>query len=311
MSQSKIHTLVIYHANCTDGFGAAWAAQKFLSTNPERWCLYLPMKYGDIPDDSLINFDEIYIVDFSFPRQILTQLAKYNHKIVVLDHHKTAKEDLENWTDKPENIEIVFDMERSGAGITWDYFWGKKYYHSNESSARPALINYIEDYDLWKFKLPHSHEINARIKLAPHYFNYFSNLNDRLIYYPEKVLIEGEILLEQHAQHVRAIIETCTRDITINGIKGLVCNCNKAFSPEVGTELVKKCGTFGATYFHNSNDSVEFSLRSMNESFVDVSALAKTFGGGGHRNAAGFKLSQPQQDLGGVIIWSDVGVIQS
>ena len=152
--------VVIYHgADCMDGFGAAWAFHmwkevEYGSENVQ----YIPCNYGQ----DIFSFGysfvgrDVYIVDFSFSREVLTMIAEDANYVLVLDHHKTAEEALENWGDKPVNMEIVFDMKKSGAGLTWDRF-------SKGLKVSAYLINYIEDRDLWRFALWGSKEINAYI----------------------------------------------------------------------------------------------------------------------------------------------------
>jgi nanoRNase/pAp phosphatase (c-di-AMP/oligoRNAs hydrolase) len=55
---------------------------------------------------------------------------------------------------------------------------------------------------------------------------------------------------------------------------------------EIGHELANQSGTFGLIYYIDSDNSVKCSLRSNGD--YDISVMAKHFGGGGHKNAAGF-----------------------
>lgn len=278
--ESPAHThLVIYHANCTDGFAAAWVARRFLPIATR----FEPCSYGEFPKPALYQDKIVYIVDFSFPREVLTNMAAIATKIVVIDHHKTAQEALEDWEDRSENIKIYFDLSKSGAGRTWDYF-------NQPNTPRPAFIDYIEDRDLWKFKLPYSKEINA----------YISFVNKTFISYDilcglatSKMIDKGELLLAQH-QKICEEIALAAVFVTINKIPGLACNCTPQFSSEVGHILAQKSETFGATYHYIKNGSVKWSLRSIGD--YDVSAIAKEFGGGGHKNAAGFTLGSDGAD---------------
>jgi oligoribonuclease NrnB/cAMP/cGMP phosphodiesterase (DHH superfamily) len=104
-------------------------------------------------------------------------------RTVVLDHHKTAQEALSNWTDKPENLEIVFDMNRSGAGITWDYFSASH----DDLPLRPPLIDYVEDRDIWKFALSDSKIINSVIGIEPLDFDNYDGLNQLLLVEPKRI----------------------------------------------------------------------------------------------------------------------------
>lgn len=79
--------ICIYHANCADGFGAAWAVW---DTWPD--ITFAPAGYGDVPPD--ITAKDVLIVDFSYPAQTLLDMAVKANSIVVLDHHRSAEKEL-------------------------------------------------------------------------------------------------------------------------------------------------------------------------------------------------------------------------
>lgn len=284
--------VVIYHDNCMDGFASAWAFHVLKERDYPDGVEYIPEQYGGENHNrqELIGYD-LFIVDFSFDRAEITRLAVFANHVTILDHHKTAKEALENWTDKPENVTIVFDMERSGAGITWDYFFESNYGPTYGNTKRPSLIQYVEDRDLWKFKLAQSKEVNAVIAITPKDFKAYGNLNNAMAERIERVQDIGEYLNIQHQQICESIVKDA-RPIIIQcapgeeGYHGLACNCTGQFSSEVGNLLVLSGANFGATYFSDKEGKVKWSLRSTGD--YDVSKIAKSFGGGGHKNAAGF-----------------------
>jgi oligoribonuclease NrnB/cAMP/cGMP phosphodiesterase (DHH superfamily) len=297
MSANK--ALVLYHANCTDGFASAWAFSKTRAEAYEH-VKYLPVSYGKgleqvpVPDKNT----DVFILDFSFNRDDLQNLSQRACSVLILDHHKTAQADLSDWKECPENVEIVFDMNRSGAGITWDYF---------TRHPRPKIIDYVEDRDLWKFTLQASVEMNAPILLLPFGdFEAFDKMAERIEIDPDGVVAAGELLIEQkdtYVKHIVGIARECSFELTDGTItKGLCSNCTFQFASDVGNKLAEKSGTFGATYFTDAEGNAVWSLRSNGE--FDVSAIAKMFGGGGHRNAAGFKLFATDEDReGGIKVW--------
>jgi len=293
--------VVIYHKNCVDGFGAAWAFHILKEQDYPGGVTYIPAQYGDIPGKTFSIPDEpedLYILDFSFDEDMLCSLCSLFDKVVLLDHHKTAQESLSKLQAdefKPINLEIEFDMNRSGAGITWDYF--------GPPNSRPPLIDYIEDRDLWKFKLPDSKQVSAVIRIEPFDFDNYTGLDELLQNQHSLIFKVGAALLQQESRYHESIINECTRKIVIAGESGLVCNCPGFFASEVGNVLALKSQSYGATYYHDSNDSVRFSLRSIGD--YDVSRLAKLFGGGGHKNAAGFTLSDPlpKESEEGITLW--------
>ena len=162
--------LVIYHANCTDGFGAAFAAWLKLGDEAE----YLPMEYGKdySKSENTFELDErnIYVLDFSFPRDVMDLLFSRAKHVVWLDHHKTAFEmwckgvPEKGWIcqrlncteDNPSgNVHIELNNNKSGALIAWEYF--------HPITKVPKLIQHIDDRDRWQFKLGGSKELHAAL----------------------------------------------------------------------------------------------------------------------------------------------------
>ncbi len=74
-----MNKICIYHANCMDGFGAAWTVfQKF-----GHDCEFLPAQYGDeIPD---VTGKDVYMVDFSYKLDVI---EKMKFKIGLRDIQK-------------------------------------------------------------------------------------------------------------------------------------------------------------------------------------------------------------------------------
>jgi oligoribonuclease NrnB/cAMP/cGMP phosphodiesterase (DHH superfamily) len=283
--------VVIYHDKCIDGFGSAWAFHMLKEKDyGAENVAYVPMSYG-VETSYPYGCPDVYILDFSFNKEILTGIAELANKVILLDHHKTAQAELTIWPEaKPKNLEIVFDMNRSGAAITWDYF--------SRDEDWPPLIAYIQDHDLWKFLLPYAKEIIARIKMADTAFDSYTNLNKSLVYNFNAIAESGKYLLLQNQNYVKQIVSIARKcsfqkpDGT--WIEGLAANCTGQFASDVGSELAKISGTFGGSYYSDKDGSVKYSLRSIGD--FDVSAIAKQFGGGGHRNAAGFMLFPNETD---------------
>lgn len=287
--------VVIYHDNCMDGFASAWAFHVLKEKDYPEGVEYIPCAYGnDRPLPYPYYGDrDLFVVDFSFSREWIADWAPAFNTVTILDHHKTAKEALENWEDKPSNVEIVFDMSRSGAGITWDYFAHTELPPRDLMipSDRPPLIQYVEDRDLWKFQLKMSKEVNAVIAITPKDFRSYATLSANMEADIRVVAEIGTYLNLQHQQICESIVKDARPIVIVCtpgeiGYHGLACNCTGQFSSEVGNMLALSGGSFGATYFSDREGKVKWSLRSTGD--YDVSKIAKSFGGGGHKNAAGF-----------------------
>ena len=266
--------IVIYHGNCYDGVTAAWTAFKMFGYEGIR---YLPFNYSDTPPD--VIGQDVLIVDFSFKRPVLEDMKKKANSLIVLDHHKTAQEDLKDFPN------AVFDMNRSGAGITWDFFF--------PITPRPRLVNYVEDRDLWKFALPSSKKVNAFIQswdidLATWISNVVPAFEMRSL---EEIVREGESLLRIEEKYVKQICANA-RLKKIGEHIGPYVETSVLMS-EVCDYLIKNYpGNYPFSFysFHRKDGKIQYGLRSRSD--FDVSVIAKSFGGGGHKQAAGFELDK-------------------
>lgn len=262
---------VIYHANCSDGFCAAYLLWKKFGDAAE----YIPFHYGIDPDyNTFSKEDELYIVDFSFKQPVLVELAGIVKSIIVLDHHKTAEQELVNL---PDNVEAHFDMSKCGAMMVSDYL----------KFDTLDLVKYIQDRDLWKFELPNSKEVNAYIQTIPFDFNKWVKLEAKNL---ELIMPLGKAILMKLNQQIKQAVKHASMQKLIlpNGTEYniLAVNSTVNFS-EVAGELAEQ-SDFGVAWFVRSDGLYQYSLRSAKNG-PDVSAIAKAFGGGGHKNAAGFE----------------------
>lgn len=92
---------------------------------------------------------------------------------MILDHHKTAFEMLSSGVSISGNVTKVIDMDRSGATIAYDYFKERLLGGDNNGSKDVAyaefqrvrrLFEYIEDVDLWRWRLPNSKAFSSGLK---------------------------------------------------------------------------------------------------------------------------------------------------
>lgn len=264
-------TLVLYHDNCPDGFTAAWAVWKALGDTAD----YRAVNYGQPPLLEEAKGRRVILVDFSYPRTVLDALAEVSDHVEIYDHHKTAQADLNDWVRGA----VVFDMERSGAGIAWDVF--------HAAIPRPALVNYVEDRDLWRWALPDSREISELVFSIDRTFDAWSKLSDDLERGRSSMVEAGAVLLRAKRIRVKTICAN-VRWVTLGKLPQRIPVVNTAcdFS-EIGEALAEQfsdapCGG----YYFDRSDKRQWGFRSRNG--FDVSALCKEYGGGGHQAAAGF-----------------------
>lgn len=257
--------LVIYHGNCTDGFGAAYAAWKLLGDRAE----YHAAKYGAPPPS--MSGKNVVVLDFSYDNTTTKRLMKEAKSFFIIDHHKTAMIELHDVSC------TRFDMNHSGAMLAW------KFFHPGKDA--PRLLKFIEDRDLWKWEIPYSKEFSAAFDMVPFDFEEFSKFEDDsavddAIKRGSYILAYSKTVISKIAKHASAR--------QMDGKEVLVVNSPHWMS-EIGNALSPKCDYALIWYYDHASRQVKVSLRAHHED-TDVSEVAKKYGGGGHRKAAGFAL---------------------
>ena len=249
-------TVVLYHADCADGFGAAWALWK---KYPDAQ--YLPVKHGEPPPAGL---DKAHVVmaDFSYKRDVIEQLAASTASFFILDHHVTAQAAL---ADLPY---AHFDMTKSGAVLAWE--WAHR-------EPVPWLLRYIQDKDLWEWQLPGSRAISAALSSYPFDFQVWDGLTQDVLE------TEGRaILRREHALIDKIVAESVLVNFAEETVPAVY---SAVMISQIGERLCE--GVPFCIIWHEQQGRRYFSLRSKRGA-ADVSAIAARYGGGGHVNAAGF-----------------------
>lgn len=292
--------LVIFHHPCDDGFGAALAAWLKFGEGAE----YCGRNYNQ-PFDTLppVAGRDVYILDFSFNKDQMLSIIGAADSVVWLDHHKTA---FESWCGADYLTEscqifqsgytetegkILLDNNKSGAVLAWEYF--------HPGTEVPKMIRHIDDNDRWQFKMKDTKPFIRHLRSLEMNFQVWGGLIEHTEHSREFV-ITGRAIDRFFNKQVADILDQTKCPATIIdwddkgfGLPeankkwvGMAANVNGIFSSDAGELLARESGTFGLLWFQRRNGTVSCSLRSNGD--YDVSAIAGRFGGGGHRNAAGF-----------------------
>jgi oligoribonuclease NrnB/cAMP/cGMP phosphodiesterase (DHH superfamily) len=269
----KKDILVIYHADCLDGFGAAWSAFKTFGHQAR----YVAARFNE-PFVKHSLGCEIYILDFCYSPEITLKALETAQQITILDHHLTAIQEFDDFFSThpiPEKLVLRFDIKRSGCVLAWQYFFPK--------IEIPVILLHIEDRDLWQFKIEGTKEITTALyEQMPLSFNSFDSLNLKTLF------SVGRIQVRQFSKMVQRLAKNAYF-VKLAGSKGLAVNAPSFFSSELGNRLAEQSGTFGMIYqYDGKHKKWIFALRSVGD--FNVGEIAKYFDGGGHINSAGFTL---------------------
>ena len=251
--------VVLYHAECMDGFGAAWALWKRF---PQA--RFIPVKHG-FPQPEGIDEQHVVMVDFSYPREAILAMADRTASLQILDHHITAKSAL---ADLPF---AYFDMDRSGAVLAWE--WA-------HAEPVPWLLQYVQDKDLWQWQLPHSRQISSALASYPFDFATWDQFQF------ETLKIEGTGILRMENN----LIDKLVQDSIMVSLSGY--SVPAVHSPVLASQIGERLAAHHAfgVIWHEKDGRRYFSLRSQ-AGGISVSEIAAQYGGGGHTHAAGFSFA--------------------
>lgn len=267
--------VILYHAECPDGFGASWAAHKKFGDDAD----YIGVHHNH-PAPEGLDGREVYLLDFTYPEEALKDLISRNKRVTAIDHHVSAEEAVKMTKD------YSFAINHSGSVLTWMYFFPDK--------PIPKLLEYIEDRDIFTFKLPDAHSICIFVdslerefsvwdKLAED-FNDGNNIKD--------FVVKGDIILKYEERLIEKIVEENAKPVQFEGIDTFVVNAPHEFADQICEILYKRKPPI-AIVWSEDKERINVSLRS--DGSADVSKLAAKFGGGGHKGSSGFNIPSINQ----------------
>ncbi len=268
-------TKVFYHAHCNDGFASAWVVWRKYGSDVQ----YVPCQYNDTPP-TVSPEDKVIVVDFSFPKDILISWQSLGAEILVLDHHKTAAEQLLGLKF------ALFDQSKCGAVLTWEHFF--------PNISVPLMLKYVQDRDLWHKALPHTEEVYAAMRSISQEFEHWEKLYQLTDEGFLQQMVEiGTPILKRRQDEIEILASKATI-AEVGGYQVPVAHASKYWS-DVAHKLLEQYPQYPFAACWRDEEKADqtivrhWELRSRSNEDFDVSKVAKERGGGGHKNAAGFQ----------------------
>jgi hypothetical protein len=275
--------LIIHHVGCDDGICGALVLWFGLGRKGEL----LPAQYGDDPPPpEMVKDRAVWIVDFSYPREALEEMNAQAGSLQVLDHHKTAAKNCDGLDF------CIFDESRSGAKIAFDYMLESGALQKEQTQLVDLLgviVAYVQDRDLWEWKLDRSQEISAWLASWPRSLITWVQLLARVAEQGlPAVASEGEAILRNNNILVKSMARQAEEVAWIPDA-GPPVQVQLVNSPVLHSELADRLLATRECDFvcvwRRIRDRYVYNLRSTT---FDVSDVAKIYGGGGNPRAAGF-----------------------
>lgn len=262
-------TIVFYHGNCPDGFGAAYAAWKKFGDA----AAYVPLSRGDDPLPDVTGKD-LYFLDFVYEKGVMDEIAQKAKSLVALDHHAGVRAVTESFPGS------IFDNDRSGASLAWRYF--------HPETPLPKLLAHVEDDDLFRFALPDTRAVISYLSVRPYDFHAWDELCD-ILDDPE----QSEILLQKmraYAEYFELLAEFAAEHAKLVEFEGhkiyfATAHPFKPMKSLVGNLLARRRGPFALVVAAHPKG---YGVSIRGDGTVDVSAIAQKYGGNGHKDSSGF-----------------------
>lgn len=298
---------IFAHSYCTDGLVAASIMKYALQINHIVEPEVIFVKYGKEQEAILkANIDSettIYCVDFAFNRDTTLELCKKADKVYVLDHHKTAYENLHDLNSN-YNFYFTYNVNKSGASIVRDFCKQHLNLYShiklNQKEVLNKIVAMVEDRDLWLFRLPMTREFSEYIfaYIQPNDIDRMTEILFKYKFAQIKTLCQfGSTIMEYKDKLIAKKLESYVPVyVHFNSTKLLIINETQPdLVSQLGNELCKKYNIpvclYNISGSENSTEQkVSLSFRSM-DNLEPVDAVARLFSGGGHANAAGGVIS--------------------
>lgn len=264
-------TVILYHGNCPDGFGGAYAAWKKFGDSAEYIALSRTM-----PAPESFHDAHLYFIDFCYPQEQMDMYVANCRSLTMLDHHEGVEDVVRTMP------EYVYDTDRSGASIAWDYF--------HPGKPMPKLLQYVEDDDLFRFAIPETKLVIAYLAVLSHEFAVWDDLARRLEDPEESVELLAKL---EHYREYFDLLVTYTasraKPVVFEGHTVYLVTVNplKPFVSAVGRKLYTDHPPF-ALLAHAFAGGMRISLRG--DGTVNLMEIAQKYGGNGHPSSAAFSL---------------------
>lgn len=303
------YNYAIYHKNCPDGFSSLIVLLKSKRITKDA------IIYHDVPSASYppkdIDNKNIIIMDVAYKYDVLKEILNRAKSVVFIDHHVTIKNDVEKLSNIPKyknKIKIIYDVNESGASLTWKFLF--------KNQKMPLFIKYIRDNDIgtWKLKdtkpfiycLRVKYDIDLKKEIVHAWKELFDDKNVKKVVKIGRIYEEyANSLLEENIRRYsmeafpsHKIYNDFTENFTKPGqYKVSVVNGSGCPSASIlGNKMMESLDCDFVILWTYQMEKKEYILQ-FRSKIVDVGEIAKMFGGGGHKLASACSISASKYNI--------------
>lgn len=309
----RYYNHIIYHKQCFDGFTSLFIAYLAGAINKDTNIYPYVPSATSVPAG--ISGKDVLIVDVAYKIEILREIIDVAKSVTFIDHHISIRDDVQRFIDenmaeyrKTKYIKIIYDEHMCGATLTWKFLFG--------DNTIPLFIKYIEDNDIgaWKydktkpfiFALQSSYVMTPSLPNLEHWktllnkYHVFKMYQDGLVIsnYHNTILNDNSRRYSLELFPSEAIYKQFSDHFTKKGQYRVAVFCGMG-CPSVtsmGMKLLETVDCDFVMIWTLNIDRKEYVV-AMRSREVDISKIAKLFGGGGHKLAGAFSFSANTRNI--------------
>lgn len=271
------HGLCLYH-NDPDGQCSAAIVRRALGTG----MAFHALEIGDpLPWDSLDRADLVVIVDYSLSLEDMERI-RARADLVWVDHHVTA---LERLGDAMSGVPGERSVDEAGCVLTWMTFF--------PGEPIPKAVVYIGDRDIWRHAHPETRPFGEgfyQLDADPTHDDLWEPLLNDDQALVGRIIADGKILYDARLHEIHQTIDVYGFEVAFEGHRTLAINDRG--TGDMG-EAIRQAGyDIAYCYVEAIRGGKRQTFVTLYSAAVDVSVIARKYGGGGHRGAAGFAFAR-------------------
>jgi oligoribonuclease NrnB/cAMP/cGMP phosphodiesterase (DHH superfamily) len=269
---------ICFYHNDADGRSSAAIVRRALGKDVRL----METNYGEpVPWQEVEKAEQIVMVDFSMSLEDMQHMAN-GRRFTWIDHHISAINELQEAATAWEGLR---DVSQAACVLTWKYFF--------PDQPVPQAIQLIGDRDTWTNAYPDSPAFGEGLNqqnMSPENDKLWKPLLDDDPKAVQDLISSGGLIYNARLREIRRSVARFGQEVTFEGHRTLAIN--QRASGELGEHIRKKGYEIAYCYIETQQNGKLTTFVTLFSDQVDVSEIAKKYGGGGHKSAAGFSFER-------------------
>lgn len=283
---------VIYHRADFDGL---CSAAILYHKGGLKDATFIGLDYNDEFDELTIpDGSTVYIVDFALQPYVRMAHLSKRVNLIHIDHHISAIEALADCNDIKKYYNTIETPYISAAALVWAYISEVQ----NDVGILPLVVEYVSLFDTWHHRNdPDILALQLGLKINT---TGYKDPRWRVMFNTDKVtkqFIEQGLIIQKYIDATNTVMAGNAFDINFEGLNFKALNAGKGGSLMFKIYNDSDCIDAYMSFGYNGTIWTVSMYQHPKNGDCDILAIAKKYGGGGHKGACGFQIKDIQEVL--------------